>query len=94
MNFNKLFSEKAVKLDFDINSVEIYVSKHFKNKYMYMWNWDYKDLRKALKDAHTIKKEGNEKYEAFVNWRGSKKIIFVFYKFENQIFVISGSEGD
>ncbi len=82
-----------MKLDFDIDSVEIYASKHFKNEYMFRWNWDYKDLRRAIKEAHKVDKVGKEKYEAYINWKGGKKIIFVVYKFENQIFVISGSEG-
>ncbi len=79
-------------LDFDIESVEMIASKHFKNKYMYKWNWDYRDLRKAIKESR-VEKVGKEKYEAFVNWSGGKKIVFVFYKFENQLFVITGSEG-
>ncbi len=78
---------------FDIDLVELYASKHFKNKWMYKWNWDYRDLRRAIKEAHRVEKVGKEKYEAYVNWNGGRKIIFVFYKFENQIFVISGSEG-
>ena len=78
---------------FDIETAELHASKHFKNKYMYKWNWDYFDLRRAIKEAHKIEKVGKEKYEAYVNWKSSKKVIFVFYKFENQIFVISGSEG-
>lgn len=82
-----------MKLDFDVDSVELQVSKHFKNKYMYKWNWDFHDLRRAIREAYKIEKVGKEKYEAFVEWKGSKKVIFVFYKFENQIFVISGSEG-
>lgn len=79
-------------LDFEVDSVEIIASKHFKNKYMYKWNWDYKDLRKAIKESR-VEKVGKEKYEAFVNWNGGKKIVFVLYKFENQLFVITGSEG-
>lgn len=82
-----------MKPDFDIETVELYATKHFKNKYMYKWNRDYVDLRRAIKEAHRIEKVGKEKYETYVNWKGGKKIIFVFYKFENQIFVISGSEG-
>ncbi len=82
-----------MKPEFDINSVELHASKHFKNKYMYAWNWDYSNLRQAIKEAYKMEKVGKEKYEAYVDWKGRKKIIFVFYKFEKQIFVISGSEG-
>ena len=60
---------------------------------MNKWNWDYVDLRRALKEAKVVK-AGKEKYEAFVKWKGGKKIIFVVYHFEKQVFVISGSEGD
>ena len=80
-------------LDFDLDSCELIASKHFKNKYMNKWNWDYTDLRRALKEANAIK-VGKEKYEAFLKWKGGKKIIFVHYNFEKQVFVISGSEGE
>ncbi len=53
-----------MKLNFDIDSVELYASKHFKNKYMFRWNWDYVDLRRAIKEARKIEKVGKEKYEA------------------------------
>jgi len=78
---------------YDIESCSIEASKHFRNKYMRKWNWDYKDLRDALREAH-IGRVGKDKFEAVRKGKeGSKKIIFVYYKEFETIFVISGSEG-
>lgn len=78
--------EKAFNLD----SCAIEASKHFKNKYMRNWNWDYRELREALKEAK-IERVGKQKFEA--HYKGSKKIIFVYYREFEAIFVISGAEG-
>ena len=78
----------------DFDNCEIKVSKHFRNKYMREWNWDYIDLREALKNAHKVDKVGKTKYEAYIRKDGGKKIIFVYYSEWKVTFIISGSEGD
>jgi hypothetical protein len=79
---------------YDITNCELDASKHFRNKYMRKWNWDFIDLRESIKNAYKVEKVGKKKYEAYVEKKGSKKIIFVYYPEFNTIFVISGSEGD
>lgn len=76
--------------NYDIDSCELEVSKHFKTKYMRKWNWDYKDLRDAIKEAKTVR-VGKNKFEAF--YGNKQKIVFVYYPEFNAIFVISGAEG-
>ncbi len=78
--------------DYDIDNCTINLSKHFRNKYMRQWNWDVFDLREAIKNAYKIDKFGNEKYEIYTKKGTSKKIIFVYYKEDESIFVISGAE--
>lgn len=75
---------------FDINSRALEASRHFLTKWMQKWNWDYVELREAIAESE-IEKVGRNKFEAW-NGRG-KKIIFVYYKEFETIFVISGSEG-
>ena len=60
---------------------------------MRKWNWDFIDLREAIKNAYKVEKVGKKKYEAYAEKKGSKKIIFVYYSEFDTIFVISGSEG-
>lgn len=79
---------------YGIDNCALDVSKHFRNKYMRRWNWDFIDLREAIKNAYRVDRVGKKKYEAFVEKKGSKKIIFVYYSEFNTIFVISGSEDD
>ena len=80
-------------MDFDIDSCEIEASKHFKNKWMRKWDWDYAELRDAIRGSEVVKK-GAKKYEAFNRSKsGSRKIIFAYYKEWNALFVISGAEG-
>lgn len=79
---------------YDIDACELDVSKHFRNKYMRKWNWDFVDLREAIKNAYSVQKAGKKKYETYVEKKGSKKIIFVYYSDFDTIYVISGSEGD
>ncbi len=79
---------------YDINNCGLDVSKHFRNKYMRKWSWDFIDLREAIKKAYKVEKVGKKKYEVYVEKKGSKKIIFVYYSEFDAIFVISGSEGD
>jgi len=88
------YSDYLMQYDFDIEKCKIDASKHFILKYMKRWNWDFNDLREAMKNAYKIDKVGKKKYEAYVRKDGSKKIIFVFYFHYNTIFAITGSEGD
>ena len=80
--------------EFDIDKCKIDASKHFMLKYMKKWNWDFIDLRDAIKNAYQIDKVGKKKYEAYVRKDGSKKIVFVYYFEYDIIFAITGSEGD
>ena len=79
-------------IDYDIDSCDIDVSKHFRNKYMRKWNWDMFDLRNAIKNAYKIGHVGKKKYEIYADKSNSKKIIFIYYKEYNSIFIISGAE--
>ncbi len=79
--------------NYNIDSCELDASKHFRNKYMRRWNWDFADLREALRIANKVEKVGKKKYEAYVEKKGSKKLIFVYYADIETIFVISGAEG-
>ncbi len=61
---------------------------------MKKWNWDYLDLRRAIKGAYRMDKVGNNKFEAYCKEKTkSKKIIFVFYQENDTILVITGAEG-
>ena len=80
-------------VNFNLEAVKIEASKHFVLKYMKKWDWDFIDLREALKHAR-IEKVGKKKYEAYVRKKGSKKIIFVYYFEFDTIFIITGSKGD
>ncbi|MEK6907217.1 MAG: hypothetical protein AABW45_01700 [Nanoarchaeota archaeon] len=75
---------------------EIKPSKHFVLGWMRKWNFDIEDIRDALKNAYKIDKVGKIKYESYTR-RGSsgksRKIIFVVYEDEKQIFIITGAEG-
>ena len=78
---------------YTLESCELQVSKHFRNKYMKKWNWDYRDLRDAIREAKVVK-VGKDKFDAFVkSEEGSRKMIFVYYAEFETIFVISGAEG-
>ncbi len=79
---------------YDINNCKLNASKHFRNRYMRKWNWNFVDLRDAIKNAYRIEKVGKKKYEAYADKKGSKKIIFVYYFEFDEIYVISGSEGN
>ncbi len=77
----------------NIEIVELQVSKHFALNYMREWGWDFHDLRDALRDAYKIDKMGKEKYEIYLQKKGFKKIITIYYQSENVLFCITGSEG-
>ena len=51
------------------------------------------DLRNSIKNAYKIDKVGKKKYEAYTDRSSSKKIIFVYYKEYDSVFIISGAEG-
>ena len=79
-------------LDYDV--YEIKPSKHFVMNYMRKWGFDIEDIRNALKKSYKLEKVGKIKYEAYTKVSGeNKKIIFVVYEGEKQIFIISGAEG-
>ncbi|MEE8168399.1 MAG: hypothetical protein V3T58_05960 [Candidatus Hydrothermarchaeales archaeon] len=80
--------------EYDIETCELSASKHFKNTWMRKWNWDYIDLRNAIKNAYKTERVGKKKYEAYIRGKsGSRKMIFVYYAEFNAIFVITGAEG-
>lgn len=88
------YSEKVMKDDIDFGSVKIRPSKHFILGWMRKWDWDIHSIRDALQEAHKIEKLGKNKYEAYTHSKGSsRKLIFVFDKENNEIFVITGAEG-
>ena len=83
-----------MRKEFNLDKCQIKTSKHFMLKYMKKWNWDFNDLREAIKNAYKIDKVGKKKYEAYVRKNDSKKIIFVYYFEYETLFIITGSEGD
>lgn len=78
----------------DFQNCKLDVSKHFRDKYMRKWDWDYSQLRSALIETYKIEKIGKNKYESYIRKDGGKKIIFVYYVEFETVFIISGSEGD
>ncbi len=82
-----------MKIPWDIETVQLEASKHFTLKYLKTWNWDFYDLRDSIRAAYDIKRIGKEKYEIYVERKGFKKIITVYYAGENVLFCITGSEG-
>ncbi|MDI6655176.1 MAG: hypothetical protein QME59_04745 [Candidatus Hydrothermarchaeota archaeon] len=50
-----------MKRMYNIETCELSASKHFKNTWMKKWNWDYIDLRDAIKNAYKIDKVGKKK---------------------------------
>ncbi len=82
-----------MKIPWDVETVKISVSKHFALKYLRRWGWDFHDLRDAFREAYKIEKVGEIKYEIYVQKGGFKKVILVYYDFEEEIFCITGSEG-
>ena len=87
-------NENIVEAPWDIETVTLFVTRHFSKKYLSRWGWSYESLRDAFRNAYTINKTGAEKYEVYVNKGGYKKIICVYYSCENRIICITGSKGD
>jgi hypothetical protein len=85
-----------VKIDsvpWDINHVNLVITKHFSRIYLSKWGWDYHLLREAIKDAYKIEKLGKVKYEIYIQKSGFKKIITAYYGDNNLLICISGSKG-
>ncbi len=82
-----------MKVPWEIEVVKIAASKHFALKYLKKWGWDFHDLRDAIRDAYYITRVGERKYEIFIQKKGFKKIISVYYVIEDELFCITGSEG-
>ena len=80
-------------MEFNITSCKIEVTKHFRNKYMKHWGWDFVDLRQAIQEAYAVERVGKKKYEIYSDKKGSKKIICAYYKEFETLVIISGSEG-
>ena len=78
---------------YNIETCRLEVSKHFRNTWMKKWDWDYEDLRDAIKNASKTKKVGKKKYEIFIRKKGEKKIVVVYYSEFETLFVITGGEG-
>ena len=80
----------------DISGYKIRPSKHFILTWMRKWDYNIDSLRNELESAYKVDKVGKHKYEAYTRYRASgrgRKIIFVVYEEEKEIFIISGSEG-
>lgn len=82
-----------MNVPWDIERVRLETSKHFSLKYLKRWSWDFYDLRDAIREAYKIEKVGSSKYEVYVEKKGFKKIITVYYDSSKMLFCITGSEG-
>ena len=78
---------------YDIDTCELEVSKHFRNTWMKKWDWDYEDLRDAIKNAYKTKKVGKNKYEIYIRKKGEKKVVAVYYWEFETLFIVTGGEG-
>ena len=80
-------------LPFDIDTVRIDVSKHFRNRWMRKWGWDHPELREALREAYQVTKCGRDKWEVLVRKKGGKEIVLVYEAETHEVFVTTGAEG-
>lgn len=78
---------------YDIDTCKLEVNNHFRNTWMKKWDWDYEDLRDAIKNAYKTKKIGKKKYEFYIKKKGEKKVVAVYYWEFETIFIITGGEG-
>ena len=78
---------------YDIETCNLEPSKHFRNTWMRKWDWDYVDLRSAIRDAYKVQRAGKDKYEIYVRKKGERKLIAVYQWEHRTLFVITGSEG-
>ena len=82
-----------VNVPWNIDNVQLKLTKHFALAYMRRWGWDFQDLREAIRAAYKVEKTGNTKFEIYVQKAGFKKIITAYYHAENELVCISGAEG-
>lgn len=83
-----------MELDFNIKSCTINITKHFRTKYMEKWSMRQEQVRTAITEAYRVEKVGRHKYEAYFRSSGkSKKIIFAYDRFFDEISIISGAQG-
>ena len=80
-------------LPFDLDRVHVYVSKHFRNTWMRKWDWAQSDLREALRNALRVVRVGKGKWEIFVQKKGHTRLVIAYDAEDNEVFVITGSEG-
>ena len=78
---------------FDPAICRLRIAKHFRNTKMRKWDWDDHDLREALQYAHRVERRGKEKFEVWVRKDGSKKLVLVYDRGIDMVFVITGTEG-
>lgn len=60
---------------------------------MRRWDWDQFELREALREAYKTSKAGTRKWEVFIRKKGEKKLVVVYDKGTEEVFVITGAEG-
>ncbi len=78
-------------LDF---SLELRVSKHFRNTWMLKWGWDMRDLREALRHAYRTESVGKSKHEIFTRHKcGGKSRKLIVVHDGDALFVITGAQG-
>ncbi len=69
------------------------VTKHFMNTWMRKWGWDFVDLREAMREAYRAEKVSERKWEVLVRKKGGKKLVIVYEAEEDEVLVITGTEG-
>jgi hypothetical protein len=80
-------------LPFDLDSIELRPSKHFRNTKMRKWDWDVHDLRECLRSPIRVVRRGSSKVEVWVRKDGSKKLVLAYSLGENVVLIITGTEG-
>jgi hypothetical protein len=80
-------------LPFDVGSVRIEPSKHFRISKMRKWGWSVADLRLALQEPIKVVRVGKRKVEIWVRRDVSKKLVIGHEPGEAFIVVITGTEG-
>lgn len=80
-------------LPFDVETVHIEVSKHFRNTWMRRWGWTHDDLRSALQEAYRVTRVGRRKWEVMIRKRGGRKLVIVYEAYVDEVFIITGAEG-
>lgn len=80
-------------LPFDVEEVEVFPSKHFRNVKMRKWDWDVHELQEALRSTYRVDREGREKLRIWTRKGGSKCLHVVYNSEDAIVFVINGTEG-